>query len=142
MEESQSSLPYQMFLALSKWFLPVFVLSEIIIFIFKICSLPYPFSNIVSESFLLVFYIILEYGRVMSGERGNLTEKSLFLVMSIILTLPACVVLVYLFIWQTYVLRIEAVAIGAALTLQAIQALLSLVSLSVVSQSSSKKFAQ
>ncbi|KAF2358054.1 hypothetical protein FHG87_011191, partial [Trinorchestia longiramus] len=138
MDDSRSSLPYQIFLSMSKWFLPAFVIIEVLLFSFKVSSLPYPSGNIVSEVFLLVFYVIIEYGRIMSGERGNLTEKSLFVVVSLILSVPACTVLVYMFMWQTYVLRVEVVVVGAAMALQALQVALALVVLLGLAQSSSK----
>lgn len=138
MDDSQSSLPYQIFLSMSKWFLPAFTIIELLLFSFKVSSLPYPPGNIVSEAFLLAFYVIIEYGRIMSGERGNLTEKSLFVMISVILSGPACTVLVYLLLWQTYVLRLEAVVVAAAMAVLGIQVALSLVLLAGLARSSSK----
>lgn len=126
MDESQSSLPYQILLSLSKWFLPSLVTVQVLVFLFKCLTLPYPPGNIASEALLLALYIIIEWGRISSGERGNLTERPLFVLVSLGLSGPACTVLVYWLIWQTYVLRVEGVLAAVALTMQAAQALLAL----------------
>lgn len=134
MDSSKSSLPYQIFLALSKWFLPFFAIVESLLFLFKILTLPYPSGNIASEVCLLVFFVITEYGRLMSGERGNLTEKPLFVCISIILSGPVCTTLLYILLWQTYVLRIERVLVMVAMVLQGVQLLLALVTFLTLSR--------
>lgn len=137
MDSSRSSLPYQIVISFSKRFLPCFVLVETLLFLFKVVTLPYPSGNIASEVCLLLFYSLIDYGRLMSGERGNLTERALFVCVSLVLSIPACTILVYWYLWQTYVLRLEAVLVILALTLQAIQVLLALVAMLSLSKSSS-----
>lgn len=126
MDESRSSLPYQILLTLSKWFLPALLIVQVMLFLFKCLTLPYPPGNIASETLLLGLYGIIEWGRIASGERGNLTERPLFVLISLGLSGPACTVLVYWLFWQTYVLRVEGILAAVALAMQAGQALLAL----------------
>jgi transmembrane protein 216 len=123
---------------MSKWFLPAFVLAEILLLVFKVNYLPYPYGSIVSEALLLLLYIIIELGRIASGERGNLTEKALYVFVSTILSAPACTVLVYLLLWQTYILKVETIIVASAIVLLGIQALLSLVVILGLSRKSPK----
>jgi len=123
MDGSKSSLPYQILVYLYRWYLPLILVLQSLTLAFKTLTLPYPTGNIVSEVFLLVFFALIEYGRIESGERGNLTEKLSYVLASLVLQVPSCVVLVYWLLWQTYVLRVEVVVVVSAMVVQGLQLL-------------------
>ena len=127
MDNSRSSLPLQMLLSVSSWLLPAFIIVEVMLFIFKFNILPYNTASIASEILLLCLYAAIEYGRIHSADRGNLTEKGLFVLISIVLSGPACTVLLYLLLWQTYVLKIEVALLGFVTVMQLLQVLMAFI---------------
>ncbi|KAK8737775.1 hypothetical protein OTU49_004234 [Cherax quadricarinatus] len=133
--ESQSSLPYQILLYLNGWYLAVFLVVEVLIFAFKTFVLPYPPGNIVAEVFLLIFFGATESVRIFMGKKGNLTERIISLVMSIIFTAPSVLAMLYLLLWQTYVLRLEVVLVSVAIVFEGIELLFALLAVVTISKS-------
>lgn len=133
--ESQSSLPYQILLYLNGWYIAAFLAVEVLILIFKTSVLPYPSGNIVSEVFLLFFLGGVEAVRIFMGKKGNLTERIISLVLSIIFTAPSVLAMLYLLLWQTYVLRLEVILISIGLAFEGIELLFALLAVVTISKS-------
>lgn len=94
----------------------MFALCELGIFIFKLVHLPYPFGTFVTECFMFVLLCLNETARVFMGHKGNLTERSYPVMISLILTIPSSIGVLYFLLWQTYVIRLEGVMCGIELT--------------------------
>ena len=113
-----SSLTYEILLYLNSFYFGMFVLCEFGMGLFKAINLPYPTGTIVSEFMLLLFLCCTEAMRIFLGRKGNLTERSFCVLVSIVLTGPSIFAVVYFLIWQTYVLRLEVVLCAIQLTLE------------------------
>ncbi|KAK4289041.1 hypothetical protein Pmani_037972 [Petrolisthes manimaculis] len=133
--DTKSSLAYQILLYLSGWFLAAFVLIEVAVLVYKCSVLPYPVGNIAAESLLLIFLGLVEWVRVGSGKRGNLTGRTLPLLISLAFSAPCILAFLYLLLWQTYVLRLEVVLVGFGLALEAMAILLGGLTLVAVGKS-------
>eukprot|EP00056_Hartaetosiga_gracilis_P012552 m.200308 g.200308 ORF g.200308 m.200308 type:complete len:140 (-) comp13708_c3_seq1:129-548(-) len=92
---------------LSKLFVFLWFIVEILLFIWKANVLPYSSSDLATEIVLVAITALLELFRLSLGRRGNLTQERRFLVASLLVALPSILGFVYLFLWQSYVLRIE-----------------------------------
>ncbi|GFG34434.1 hypothetical protein Cfor_07685 [Coptotermes formosanus] len=110
----------------TKGFLPdnersLFAFCEFWIGIFKAVNLPYPTVTVISELLLLLFLSCTECIRILLGRNGNLTERSVVLLVSVGLTIPSICGVLYFLLWQTYVLRLEVVLCAIQLTLQGLE---------------------
>ncbi|KAK5983860.1 hypothetical protein GCK32_019083 [Trichostrongylus colubriformis] len=74
--------------------------------------LPYQYHIRVLEFFIVLAFAPIEAIRLSWGIRGNLTETPAFLAFSLLLSVPVLLILVYLAIFQNYVLLIEAIVVG------------------------------
>nr|XP_045593848.1 transmembrane protein 216-like [Procambarus clarkii] len=133
--ESQSSLPYQILLYLNGWYLAFFMIVEMLIYVFKTFVLPYPPGNIVAEVFLLVFFGSIDAVRIFMGKKGNLTERIISLLISIIFTAPSVLAMLYLLLWQTYVLKIEIILISITIIFEGIELVFALLTVVAISKS-------
>ncbi|XP_064488555.1 uncharacterized protein LOC135400655 [Ornithodoros turicata] len=70
-------------------------------------SFPYPKGNMASELTLLTFTTVVESVRLFLGKKGNLTEQSTTVLLSMLLTVPSALSSFYFLLWQTYVLRLD-----------------------------------
>ncbi|KAG7162823.1 Transmembrane protein 216-like [Homarus americanus] len=132
--ESQSSLPYQILLYLNGWYLAAFLVVEVFLLVFKTSVLPYPAGNIVAEVFLLIFLGGIESVRIFMGKKGNLTERIISLVLSMIFTAPSVLAMLYLLLWQTYVLRLEVILLSIGLVFEGIELLFALLAVVTISK--------
>jgi transmembrane protein 216 len=126
-----SSLTYEILLYLNSFYFSMFAFCEFGMGIFKAVNLPYPSGTLISELLLLLFLCCTEYVRIFMGHKGNLTERGFAVLVSIGLTIPSILGIMYFLTWQTYVLRLEVVLCAIQLTLQGLElafALLCLVS--------------
>lgn len=123
-----------MLLVFGGWFYVVFAAVELFLLLFKGLSFPYPSGNMASEVCLLAFLTVVENVRLTLGKRGNLTERSPCLVLSLVLTVPAVLGAVYFLVWQTYVLRLDLVLAAGQVALQALQTLLAIGTLASVAK--------
>lgn len=112
----------------------MFAAVELFLLLFKGLSFPYPSGNMASEVCLLAFLTVVENVRLTLGKRGNLTERSPCLVLSLVLTVPAVLGAVYFLVWQTYVLRLDLVLAAGQVALQALQTLLAIGTLASVAK--------
>lgn len=137
---SRSSLPYQILLYLNGWYMAAFILVETLLLLFKMSVLPYPPGNIVAEAFLLAFLGAIEWVRIFMGKKGNLTEALMSIALSVIFTAPSVLALLYLLLWQTYVLRLEVILVSFALAFEGIELLFALLSIVTINKSGKSEF--
>lgn len=102
----------------------LFIVAEVVFLSFKYKKMPFPFGNFISEFFLLFLVALLECISVHTGKKGNLTNKLIFLVVNFLLHIPSMLSLVYLMLWQTYILRLEMLLISTALGFHAFEIML------------------
>ncbi|KAJ9601155.1 hypothetical protein L9F63_000675 [Diploptera punctata] len=107
----------------------MFALCEFGMGIFKAINLPYPTGTIISEFILLIFLSCIEALRIFLGRKGNLTERSFCVLVSIVLTIPSIFGVLYFLIWQTYVLRLEVILCAIQLTFQGLELVFALLCL-------------
>ncbi|XP_066265366.1 transmembrane protein 216-like [Branchiostoma lanceolatum] len=104
-----SSLPLQVLYYLNGWYFGFFWIAEALIFVYKGEVLPFPSTNLASEIVLLFLLGIIEVIRLFFGSKGNLTERIISMVVSILLCLPVLFTVLFFLLWQTYVLRAEVI---------------------------------
>jgi len=124
-----SSLIYEILLYLNSFYFSLFAFCEYGMGIFKAVNLPYPTVTVISEFLLLFFLCCTECLRIFLGRKGNLTERSFVVLVSIGLTIPSMCGVLYFLLWQTYVLRLEVVLCAIQLTLQGLQVITALLCL-------------
>ncbi|XP_039254251.1 transmembrane protein 216-like [Styela clava] len=129
--EVLSSVPLQMLLYLSGIYLLIFFIGEVLLFIYKGEVLTYPSDNLAVDVILLFLLCGMEVLRIFFASKGNLTERTLTMLGSVMLLVPTVVLVVYFLVWQTYVLRMDVILTGIFLGLQCIELILSLVSMVV-----------
>lgn len=135
--ESQSSLPYQILLYLNGWYLAAFLTMEVLMLIYKISVLPYPTGNIMAEVFLFIFLAAVESVRIFMGKKGNLTEQMISIVLSVIFAAPSVLAMLYLLLWQTYVLHLEVILVSLALVFEGVELLFALLAIVTITKSGS-----
>jgi transmembrane protein 216 len=64
-----------------------------------------------------------------AGQRGNLTEDSGGVVVSVGLSIPAAACAVYILLFQTYVLRLEVVVVAVQLVFLILQTIFAIVAI-------------
>lgn len=116
-----SSLGYEILLYLNTYYYCFFAVAEVGVFIFKINHLPYPAGVLISEILILLLLTCTEASRIFVGRKGNLTEKIFSIVISIGLTVPSIIGVLYFLRWQTYVLRLEVILCGIQLILEGLE---------------------
>ncbi|XP_035227563.1 transmembrane protein 80-like isoform X3 [Stegodyphus dumicola] len=89
----------------------------------------YPFPNFLSEVALLFFLFGVESVRNFLGQKGNLTERMLSVVLSLLLTVPVVAGVCYFLWWQTYVLMIDVILSVILLVFLSLQCLFSIFTL-------------
>ena len=104
-----SYLYLQILLYFNKWFAILFFSMNMVVFIYKGYSLPYPPSALGLEVFQVFLYAIIEMVRIFQASNGNKTEQTGPLLVSLFLAIGTIVVNVVLLELQTYVLRIDFV---------------------------------
>ena len=87
--EMITTLVLQMCLYFSSVYLVFFSIFEFVVYIFKFTTLPYSVGTLSSELILLLLLIAVEYMRIELGKRGNLTNQTAPLVVSLLLLLPS-----------------------------------------------------
>lgn len=81
------------------------------------------------EIFIIFLLAFFEGVRIFLGYKGNLAEHTLSLVLSLVLGIPVLFIDLFVLLWQTYVLRIEAILVGIALVLLGLEMIFSVASI-------------
>ncbi|XP_075227601.1 transmembrane protein 216-like [Lycorma delicatula] len=126
---NNSSLFFEILMYLNSYFFGGFAVCELFFIVFKMVNLPYPNRNIVLELMITLLLCYIEYARIFLGRKGNFTEKVAPLVMSLFLTVPSTLGVVYLMLWQTYVLRPEIVLCCIQLCMVSVETVLNLINI-------------
>ncbi|XP_067013356.1 transmembrane protein 216 [Anabrus simplex] len=132
-----SSLTYEILLYLNSFYFGLFAFCEFGMGIFKAINLPYPTGILATEFSILFFLCCNESTRIFLASKGNLTRRVATILKSVGLTVPSVLGVVYLLVWQTYILRLEVILCGIQLTFQALETLLALFCLASFSKSGS-----
>lgn len=107
--------------------------------------LPFPSGTLTAELVLLLFLTLLEFTRIFTGWKANLTENIGGMGICIALFVPGILGVLYFLIWQVinkfchkmkykahlhfqaYILRLELVLCSVQLTVQGLQLIFSLI---------------
>merc|ERR1712004_63099 len=87
--ERRSSLPYQVLLIFNGYYFVLFTLAELLLYIFKGVTLPFPNGAIAAEVILVLLLAGMEAIRLFFGQKGNLTEKMGPVAISLALSIPS-----------------------------------------------------
>lgn len=123
-----SSLPLQIFLFLNIYYAIIFCVAELLLYIYKGTLLPYPDmgATLGIEIFIIFLLAFFEGVRLFLGYKGNLAERTLSLALSLVLGIPVLFINLFILLWQTYVLRVEAILVGIALVLLGLEIIFSI----------------
>lgn len=124
-----SSTPLEVLLFLNGWYYPVYFIAEILMFIYKGLLLPYPPATLTLDLVLLFLYLGVEILRLFFGSKGNLSQRTLPLAVSLLLSLPCSVMSVYFLLLQSFVLRVEVILNAILLLFYLLELLLGIVAL-------------
>ena len=114
-----SSLPLQILFFFNGWYDVAFTIAMSCLFAWKGSTLPYPdeLRPMLGLEVAIVFLLaIIEYARIFLGTKGNKTEQSGPLLMSLVLGVPAMIANVYFLRLQIYVTRADLVRCGPELS--------------------------
>ncbi|XP_064627134.1 transmembrane protein 216-like [Lineus longissimus] len=125
----RSSLPYQVLLYCNAWYFGFFFIAEILLYIYKGEMLPFANGILVAEVIILFLITILEIIRIFLGQKGNLTERMVAVILSLVISIPVLIGIIYLLLWQTYVLRVEVILCGIELTFLGLELIFSIVAI-------------
>ncbi|CAG5131564.1 unnamed protein product [Candidula unifasciata] len=125
----RSSLPYQILLYLNGWYFAFFFVCEILLFVFKGQTLPYASNVLAAEIILLFLLAIVEALRLFFGQKGNLTEQIVGVLVCVILSIPTVFGVLFYLLWQTYVLRVEIILTAIQLFFIGMEFILSIISI-------------
>lgn len=124
-----ASFPLQLLLIIALLSCPVWVITTIALLIYKGSILPYPPAALPMEIIGVVLCYGVQYFACSFGKRGNLTETTSVLIVSVVLLLIAGIGMLYYMWLQTYVMMLDlgmsasVVAINGLTVLCAIAAL-------------------
>lgn len=123
-DPSTSFLLFTMiFLFLNIYYAIIFCIAELLLYIYKGILLPYPDAGVTLgiEIFVIFLLAFFEGIRLFLGYKGNLAERILSLGLSLLLAIPVLFIDLFILLWQTYVLRLEAILVCLALVLLGIE---------------------
>jgi len=129
-----SSTPLQISYSFNAYYDGFFIVSQILLIIYKVENLPYPGSNLALDVVLLLFLACLESLRIFLGSKGNLTEKVFASLTAVVLTLGSAILVFYFIFWQTYVLRVDVILCAVLFVFEGFQLLFSIVTLTSFSK--------
>ncbi|XP_063722498.1 transmembrane protein 216-like [Symsagittifera roscoffensis] len=121
-----SSLPLQIMFLFNAWYYAAFFIAECLMYIYKAEILPYPRADLAQEIIVLLLLTGVEFFRQYLGKRGNLTERKVPVLISMLLGVACVICLLYFILWQTYVLRFEVIICGVQIAFIAVQILFSI----------------
>lgn len=105
----QSSLPFEVLLYLNYYYFIVFVITECVLYFFKISHLPYSTDAIFIDGLVFMFHCSIQLCRIHAGRKGNLTGRNTYVIVSLLLIIPSLVGILYFTLIQLKVLRLEVI---------------------------------
>lgn len=125
-------LAYEVLMYLNSYYFGTFVVCEITMEISKLIFVPtVPISNLLQEYGILLLLCAVESVRIYLGRKGNLTETIIPIIISIVLTFPSALGVVYFLLWQSYVLRLETILCSIQLVMLALEFVMSVTCIGV-----------
>ncbi|KAJ7356247.1 hypothetical protein OS493_026002 [Desmophyllum pertusum] len=110
------------FLFLNIWYAIVFCVAELLLYVYKGTILPYPdMAKTLTIEIIIIFILAF-----IEGVRIFLAERTMALVFSVVLGIPVLFIELFILLWQTYVLRIEAILVGIALVFLGLEIIFSI----------------
>jgi transmembrane protein 216 len=127
-----SSLPLQILFFFNGWYDVAFTIAMSSLYAWKGSTLPYPdeLRPMLGLEVAIVFLLaIIEYARIFLGTKGNKTEQSGPLLMSLVLGVPAMIANVYFLRLQIYVTRADLVLNAISIAFVGLEILLSMLTI-------------
>ncbi|GAX77664.1 hypothetical protein CEUSTIGMA_g5107.t1 [Chlamydomonas eustigma] len=122
-----TSLTLQIFLYFGGWWDVFYYVLNILVFVYKGLTLPYPTRNFAMEFSFAWLWFIIDIPRIFLISKGNKTETCFPLFMSWWLNLPLLGLYIYYIKFETYVLKIDLILSGISLGFVGVQFFLSIV---------------
>lgn len=114
---------------LGDYYFYAFFFLETLIFVYKGLNFTYGFGILASDVCIFLLYSICELSRSFLTKKGNLAERIGTIVTALVMLIAPCLALVFMMLWQTYVLRIEFLLCSVQQAIYAIQLLFSIVAI-------------
>ena len=96
----RSSLPLQVLLYLNQWYYIFWLIVEALAFVFKGQTLPFADGILAGEIIFFIVLFIVDMFRIFFATKGNLTERNVGIVVSLIMTLPCIAGTIYIHIYS------------------------------------------
>jgi hypothetical protein len=84
----RSSLPLEILLYFNRWYDLFWLLLEALSFVFKGQTLPFASGVLAGEIILFIVLFFIDLFRIYFASKGNLTERNISVIVSIIITIP------------------------------------------------------
>ena len=117
---------YQTLLEFHRIYGVLYFIIEELLFVYKCHFFDFPKVAAGTEITCLIFYLLIQLGRIYFGSMGNRVEASIFVILSIGYSIGVLYTYVHFLLWQTYVLRIELITNGVGLVLWLVEILFGL----------------
>ncbi|XP_034475666.1 uncharacterized protein LOC117782743 [Drosophila innubila] len=101
------SMNYEVLIYLNSFYFGMFACCEMAMGLLKAINLSYTGHALAQDSAIMISFIVLETLRLIMGRKGTLAERGWSAILSVFLTIPCFVAVLYLLILQTYKLRLE-----------------------------------
>lgn len=125
----RSSYLLQSLVYLSDYYFYSFFFLEALIFVYKGLHFTYGFGILVADVCIFLLFAVCELSRSFLTKKGNLAERIGTVITALVMLLPASLGVLYLMLWQTYVIRVEFLLCSVQQALYALQLILSLVAI-------------
>jgi hypothetical protein len=124
-----TSLPLQISLYFSAYYVLLFTAVTFLLFLYKPLALPYPQHLIGWEASAFTFLTLIHVIRFYIGNKANLVQSKTACIFFLALCVPCLIGHIYLYQWQTYVLRVDQILNVIELVFLAFEMLASLLTL-------------
>uniref|UniRef100_A0A8D0GKR2 Transmembrane protein 80 n=1 Tax=Sphenodon punctatus TaxID=8508 RepID=A0A8D0GKR2_SPHPU len=124
-----SSVPLQILFYLNGIYYTLFFLATLLMIIYKSQVFSYPDNYLALDLALLFIMAILEAIRLYLGTKGNLTEEEAPLGVSLVITVGSVILSIYFLVWQTYVLRADAIINSILLITYGLEGILQIIAI-------------
>lgn len=103
---------------LNSFYFGMYALFEIGVGVLKAIGLNYNTQELTREGCILLALCIVETIRIVLGRKSSLSDRGWQATVSVILTLPSLALVIYLCIFQIYVLKLELILSALMIALQ------------------------
>ncbi|XP_078405151.1 transmembrane protein 80-like [Cetorhinus maximus] len=107
-----------------------YFLATLLMIIYKSQAFSFPDGNLAFDLILLILMVILEMMRLYLGFKGNLTEETVPIVTSMVLTIGSLMLCLYFLLWQTYVLKADVIINAILLVTYGLEGMLDIIAVS------------